>query len=460
MIAQLPDVAEMQERLAAWCERYRVPGAAIGWMRGDEARTAAAGVTNVDTQVDVTPDTLFQAGSITKVFTTSLIMQLVEQDRLDLDAPVAEYLPALRFGDATGDVTVRHLLTHTSGVDGDFFGDFGRNDDAVERYVEACAELPQVFPVGEMWSYCNAGFVVLGRIIEVLTGMPWHRALVVRLLGPLGLEQTVVRPEDALLRRTSAGHHVSPSLEISLARPWNMPWAAGPAGSTMCSTVSDLLAFARMHLEGGAAPGRDRLLSPESVRAMQEPQVELPRAPGAWASHWGLGWMLFDWGGRRVIGHDGGTIGQASSVRILPDERVAVAVLTNSPGGNLLASRVMYWLFGQSLGIDVPPRPSPPEQRPEIDLEPYAGVYQRYGVETSVRLEGGALVCETVIHGALSPNAPPPPAIPLLPVDSSLFLQREPSGVHTPVVFSGFERGRPRYMFINRVARRVDGGAP
>jgi len=450
----------MTERLATWAERYRVPGATVAWMHGDEIQAAGAGVTNVNTGVPVTPDTLFQIGSITKVYTTTLIMQLVDEGRIDLGASPADYLPGLRFGDdaAMGEITIRHLLTHTSGVDGDFFDDFGRGDDAVERYVAACANLPQLFPPGSMWSYCNAGFAVLGRIIELMTGMTWDAALRTRLLDALGVSHTVTLPEEALLHLAAAGHRVSPSLDISLVDRWVMPRGAGPAGATPCSTVSDMLAFAKLHINGGVAPDGRRLLSEESVREMQRPQVTMPGIPGEFASHWGLGWMLFDWGGRRVIGHDGGTIGQQSSLRILPEENFGVAVLTNSMTGSLLVSRIMRWLFEQVMGVEMPPRPAPPESPAQLDLEPYAGEYERLGFKISIALKDGVLATTTVNTGPLATDADRFPATPMYAVDRSLFVQKTPLGTFQPVVFSEFDsEGHPRYMFASRVARRVAG---
>jgi CubicO group peptidase (beta-lactamase class C family) len=344
----------MAERLATWIERYRVAGAAIAWMKDGAVTSAAAGVTNMNTGVETTPDTLFQIGSITKVYTTTLIMQLVDEGRIDLDAPPSKYLPDLRFGDAASApaITVRQLLTHTSGVDGDFFDDHGRGDGCVERYVAACGGLPQLSRPGAMHSYCNAGFVVLGRIIEVLTGMGWDMALKERLLKPLGVTHTVTLPEDALRYRTALGHMFDASLAMIPSPQWTMARSAGPAGATPNSTVADLLAFGKMHMDGGVAQDGARVLSEESVRAMQAPQFALPETPGEGAAHWGLGWMLFDWGGRRVIGHDGGTIGQMSSLRLLPEERFGVAILTNaSPTGGLLTSRVLRWLFKEGAGI-------------------------------------------------------------------------------------------------------------
>ncbi|MBF6600230.1 MAG: beta-lactamase family protein [Dehalococcoidia bacterium] len=457
---QLPSSEEMRERLAAWCERYRVPGASIAWTHGDETHSAAAGVINLGTGVEATPDTLFQIGSITKVYTTTLIMQLVDEGRLALDAPACTYLPRLRFADetATRTVTIRQLLTHTSGVDGDFFEDFGRGDDCVEKYVAACATLPQVFAPGAMFSYCNAGFVVLGRIIETMTGLGWDDALKTRLLRPLGVSHTVTLPEQALLHRTAAGHIFDAQLALRPAPVWGMARSAGPAGATPCSTVDDLLAFARMHVAGGVASDGTRLVSEASVRAMQQVQHDLPSQPGEGPSHWGLGWMLFDWGGRRVIGHDGGTIGQISSLRVLPEERFAVAVLTNAvTSGAILASRIMRWLFAETLGIAMPEHPRPPEEPVRIDLRPYAGVYGRLGFRIEVEEHDGALTLTTTNTGPLAALAPPLPPSELIAVEPGLFLERNPyMRVYTPLRFSDIEDGRARYLRQTRVARRVE----
>ena len=453
---QLPSLELLQQRLDTWRERYYVAGTALGVMLGDEVRAVGSGVINVQTGVDTTPDTLFQIGSITKVYTTTLIMQLVDEGRIELDAPARKYLPDLRFGDdRAADVTIRHLLTHTSGVDGDFFDDFGRGDDCVERYVAGCATLPSLFAPGAMWSYCNAGFVVLGRIIETMTGMSWDRALRERLLDRIGAHATVTLPEEAMRFRAAHGHAVDPSLKISLTPMWHMPRAQAPAGSTPCGSVTDLLTFARLHIDGGRASDGTAVLSPASVTAMQQSQFTLPAQPGPGANQWGLGLMLFDWDGRRVIGHDGGTIGQISSLRVLPEERFAVAVLTNTaPTGGLLGARAVTWLFNELFGIETPARPKPPEHAPPVDLARYVGTYEKLGARIVFAGANAGLEITYTNTGPLpGPELPP---MPLIPVNEELFLQYERyTNVYQPVVFSAFEGGRPAYFFSGRVARRT-----
>src|SRR5262249_41028668 len=136
------DTAHWQRRLAALAARHKVPGATLGMLRvrpdaDDELAEAAYGTLNVDAGVAATTESLFQIGSITKVWTATVVMQLVDEGLLDLDAPIAEVLPELRLSDpdVTKQVTMRHLLTHTSGIDGDVFTDTGRGDDCLEKYA-------------------------------------------------------------------------------------------------------------------------------------------------------------------------------------------------------------------------------------------------------------------------------------------------------------------------------------
>src|SRR6185437_13105108 len=159
------DGAYWERRLAVLAERHKVPGASLGILRTgasgrpDEVIEAAYGYANFPARIEATTDTLFQIGSMSKVWTATLAMQLIDEGKLDLDAPVADVLPELRLADAevAKTVTMRHLLNHTSGIDGDVFTDTGRGDDCVEKYVALLAEQKQNHPLGATWSYCNAG---------------------------------------------------------------------------------------------------------------------------------------------------------------------------------------------------------------------------------------------------------------------------------------------------------------
>ena len=169
-------------------QKFDVPGASIAVWHDGVLSEAAAGVVNLNTGVEATPDTLFQIGSITKLYTTVLILQLVEEGLLSLDEPIRTYLPDFKVSDAeaTAKVTLRHLLTHTSGIDGDYFVDAGRGEDRIEKFVSQLGDLPNLSPLGHMFAYCNVGFVIAGRVIEKVTGLTWDKAMRTRIVKNIG----------------------------------------------------------------------------------------------------------------------------------------------------------------------------------------------------------------------------------------------------------------------------------
>jgi CubicO group peptidase (beta-lactamase class C family) len=435
-------------RLEERAAEQRVPGAALAVMQGDEVFEATTGVLNRNTGVETTPDSLFQIGSITKTFTSTLVMQLVDEGRVDLDAPVWAYLPELQLadGDAAEQITVRQLLTHTSGIDGDFFEDTGRGDDCIERYVLACRALPQLHAPGELFSYCNAGFALLGRVIEKLRATTWDQALRDHVLRPIATTGMGTLPEEALLHRAASGHIVRPgSDEPSLAPIWRLPASNGPAGATPFACARDLLRFARAHIDDGLAESGARILAEGTAARMRELQVSPPA--GALASGWGLGWMLFDWGPEPVFGHDGGTIGQFAFLRILPERRAAIALLTN--GGN--ASQLYRDLFNDVLAelsdLAIPPLPTP-DPSPGLDLSLYEGRYERLQTGIDVGLEQGVLKAESRgLRGIL--RALPVQTDTLEPVSRETFLAHPSSPLMPTSVVSFLEfdtDGRPGYL--------------
>ena len=327
------DAAHWQHRLAALAKRHKVPGAQLGILRyapgrEDELVETAYGTLNLATGSPATTTSLFQIGSITKVWTATVVLQLVDEGLVELDTPVAEVVPELRLSDpdVTKSVTIRHLLTHTSGIDGDVFTDTGRGDDCLEKYVDVLAEAAQNHPLGATWSYCNSGFSLLGRVIEKLTGTTWDQAMRDRLFTPLGLARTVTLPEEAILHSAAVGH-IDVDGEQVPSPTWGLMRSVGPAG-LVTSTVADVLAFARLHMTGGLAADGTRVLSEKSAAAMTAHEADLPDKY-ILGDSWGLGWIRFGWDGQRLIGHDGNTLGQAAFLRILPEQGLAVALLTN-----------------------------------------------------------------------------------------------------------------------------------
>ncbi|WP_274556232.1 serine hydrolase domain-containing protein [Streptomyces spiramyceticus] len=449
---------DLRARLAELAERHRIPGATVAVQRGDEIVEAAYGVLDKETGYPATTDSIFQTGSVTKVWTATLIMQLVDEGLADLDAPVARYLPDFRVTDeaVSAAVTLRQLLCHTGGFEGDIFDDHGPGDDAVERFVAGLSgPSRQLFTCGELWSYCNSGYVVLGRIVEVLTGLTWEAALRERIAVPLGMTELATSPGEAIRHRVAMGHVPGPDGEPVKAPLWNMPRSNAPAGSTLTLSVRDQLRFAKMHISGGVAPDGTRVLSEESVRAMREPQAAVPGV-GPLADHWGLGWELFDWKGGPVIGHDGGTIGQSALLRIVPEQDVAVAILTN--GGGFFGLHVLVTeLLADLAGVSVPPLPVPPDEPPTVDLRFFTGRYESVTCEAEVVQVGEALsvVVRPLGPAAALPGEDAPNSTVMVPLDArTLVALRETDGRYQTYTFLG-DGDKARFLHLGRAVPRA-----
>ncbi|HWS31579.1 MAG TPA: serine hydrolase domain-containing protein [Actinoplanes sp.] len=232
-------------RLDELLARHGVPGAQVAVLAGGEIRDEAAGVLSRATGVEVTTDAVFEVGSITKIWTATLVQRLADAGRLDLDRPIREHLPGFRLADpvATATMTARHLLTHTSGIDGNHFIDTGRNDDAIERFVATLAEAEHPLPPGTVLSYSNSGYAVLGRLVEVLYGRPFHDVLRDELIVPLGLRTAAVDTYQAILRRAAVGHVGSEPVT-----DWAVSYYSAPSGSHFAISARELLQFVRLHL--------------------------------------------------------------------------------------------------------------------------------------------------------------------------------------------------------------------
>ena len=408
----------LARRLEELCAEHHVPGAVAGLWHDGDIETAATGVCSTSTGIEVTPDTLFQIGSITKVWTATLVMQLVDDGLVDLDAPVKTYLPDLVLSDeeTTRAVTVRHLLTHTSGIADLDFGPFGRGDDCVARFVAGLAGRPMLHEPGRFMSYCNSGFPVLGSLVEVLRGTTWDAAIRERISQPLGLTRTFTLPEEVLLHRAAVGHEKKLDNSQVPAAQWGIPRAAGPAG-LITQTIDDLLAFAAMHIEDGTS-----VLSATSARAMREPQLVAPTAP----EPRGLAWNRFSWDDTAVVGHDGGTIGQLSFLRVVPERRFAYALLTNSYAAALVQRDLLCELVDERLGIDVPDVPDAPEAPVAVEAERYTGRWTWQGLTVDITDAGGRLSAKLVIPAEGEQPPPDIPAIAMTALDDDRFLVRVP----------------------------------
>jgi CubicO group peptidase (beta-lactamase class C family) len=461
-MANLDEISQhVQDRLPRLLAENNVPGAALAVSVGAQVTEHAAGLLSKATGVEATVDSVFQVGSITKVWTSTLLMQLVDAGELDLDAPVRRYLPEFRLADesAAAEITTRQLMCHTAGFEGDIFTDTGPGDDCVEKYVATLATVAQLFAPGAMFSYNNAGYCVLGRIVEVLREQPFDACLRDHLFKPLALTHAATSANEAILHRAAVGHiEPAPDAEPVPAPVWSLMRSNAPAGSVLSMRPRDLLTLARVHVAGGKTPDGTVVLSPASVKAMQEPQVKLPGA-GEMATAWGLGWEIYDLPGGTVIGHDGDTIGQSAFLRVVPQRDVAIALLTN--GGNPIA--VYTEIFGDLLrelaGVELPTPPTPPAEPEPADTRRYLGTYASEITELTVSQDdSGRIWLDETPKGIAAEFGQQVDRKELVPLEpDTLITVRADHGRHETHVFLGDDgTGRALYIHSGRATRRAD----
>ena len=415
-----PSMATNVERrlttvVAAAMDRFTVPGVAIGVVHENKDHRVARGITSVEFPLDVDDQTMFQIGSTTKTFTGTALMMLIEEGKVDLDAPVRRYLPKFALPDAAvaKGLNVRHLVTHSSGFVGDYFDDLGRGTDAIRRIVGRMrTKAPQLTPPDAVWSYNNAAFYVLGRMIEEITGEVYEDVIRTRIFEPLGMDRTFWFPEQVMTYKTALGHVLKPDGSLKVARPWGLMRAANPAGGIV-STVVDQLAYARFHLSGGRTADGARLLKGATIKQMQKALF-----PIGWgmADHMGVTWMLERIGGVTLVKHGGSINGHMSEFLMVPSKGFAVTVLTNGQRGHEVGTTVINWCLKELLGLE---RPAPAVKPLSANAAAgYVGRYPAGIAEYVVTADDGGLVVTVEVQKDLLEADPDvaaqmPPPLPL-----------------------------------------------
>jgi CubicO group peptidase (beta-lactamase class C family) len=349
-------LSALDDGFVALCEdalgRVGVPGAAVGVLTAGETLSRAFGVVGAGGP-PVTPETTFRIGSITKPFTATLALYLALSQALDF----AEEVPA-----PNPDVTVRHLLAHLGGFESEA-GDlsrFGDGDDALTRLATELLRQRQIVPPGELWSYCNAGYWLLGWILAERAGSSFEDALTDWVLRPLGLSRTGFDPPEA------TGHDPDPV-------PDAYPRARRPSGG-LVSNVVDLLEFARFHVD-----------EPETA-LLRESVAPTPDG------HYGFGFALERAGELELWGHNGTYGGFQSRFVLEPVRRFGFVGLSNSSRGGLALDEILDAALERALGARRPRPATVPVARAELEL--LAGRYVQPELHIELRADGGGLGVE------------------------------------------------------------------
>ena len=401
----MPDFEVLEEFLRERMRRTRLPGVSLALVRGEEVVYARGfGFRDLEKRLPATPATAYGIGSITKSFTALGILQLVEEGKLSLDDAVEKFLP-LKIRPFGEPIRVWHLLSHTAGIpalayaEAELRWEQGTGGKplalaTVEDFVawlNGATDWVEARP-GERWFYLNEGYILLGGIIEKLSGLSYADYVRKKILEPLGMRNTGFLGEEV----------------PELATPYMVPQEGQPhpgkirpipigSDGALVSTVLDLAKYLGMWLRRGAP-----LLSEKSYEELVKPRVPIPSEP-RWPepvgqAFYALGLSVQKFFGRTLIGHGGSVFVYTAHLGFVPEEKVGVAVLANGSGYPMaqFAQAALALLLGEPL-----------EKLPFVRLEALAerifGVYATYRdtMRVSVRPRGGAL--ELVVEDREAP---------------------------------------------------------
>jgi CubicO group peptidase (beta-lactamase class C family) len=312
--------AKIQEVLALAHKYRQFNGTALVAENGKVIYKGAFGPANIEWDIPNTPDTKFRLGSITKQFTATVILQLVEQGKIKLDAKLTDYLPEYRKD--TGDkVTIHHLLTHTSGIPSytsqpGFFENVSRNPYKVDEFVKKYASDDFEFQPGSKYTYNNSGYFLLGAIIERVTGKTYEQVLQANIFDPAGMKNTGYDHHDTIIPKRASGYRKTPdSYTNAPYLDMSIPYAAG----SLYSTVEDMYLWDQ-------ALYTDKLLSAQSKALMYKPFLD----------DYGYGWVITNASFKQndqpvqVITHNGGINGFTTTIVRFPKEKNLIVMLDNT----------------------------------------------------------------------------------------------------------------------------------
>jgi CubicO group peptidase (beta-lactamase class C family) len=313
--AQNDLAAKVNEFVKAEMERQRIPGVSLAVVRdGQPVLVKGYGLANVEHQVPVKPETVFQSGSVGKQFTAAAVMMLVEDGKINLDDRISKY-----FANAPAswrDITVRHLLTHTAGTT-DYPRDFDFRRDYTEDELLTRAEaIPLAFRPGEKWSYSNLGYATLGILISKVTGKFYGEFLQERIFRPLGMNTARIITEADIVPNRAAGYRLVKG-ELK-NQEWVSPVVNTTADGSLYLTTLDMIRW-------DAALYTEKLLKRSSLDQMWT-RVKLNNNQ---IQPYGFGWRLDEVGKHRLIEHGGSWQGFKSHIARYPDDKFTVIVFAN-----------------------------------------------------------------------------------------------------------------------------------
>jgi CubicO group peptidase (beta-lactamase class C family) len=409
------------------------PGAAVAVVLGDRVVFSHGyGVASVDTGAPLTPDMLFRLGSTTKMFTASAVVGLALEGKLDLNAPVSRYISGL---DPTiGQLTANQLLSHTSGLH-DEAPMFGSHDDAaLGNGIHAWKADFMFAPPGRIYSYSNPGYWLAGYLAEAVSGKPYADLIATRILVPLGMQRSTLRPAMAMTWPLAQGHEIRDG-HPAVIRPAADNASGWPAGS-MFSSALELSRFVIAFMNDGRLDGQ-QVLPPKVIAGISSPHAEIPGGD----QHYGYGLQLSTSRGMHWVEHGGSRAGYGSTIRMAPERKFAVIIVANRSGSGM--PKLADAISESVLALD-PKSEREPSTHPlsAEELHRCAGVYVNGTSKVELEADGGVLKANT--DGAIQ----------RFPRAGDKFLSNE--GQSSKLVLVPDSNGRVEFVFVNgRAFRRV-----
>lgn len=318
--AQSPAADEVSDYVNAEMQRQHIPGLSLLVVRGGKiVRAQGFGLSNVELQVPVKPETIFQSGSVGKQFTATAVMMLVEEGKVGLDDKLTKYFP--NAPDQWKEVTIRELLSHTAGF-GDYPKDFNFRKDWTEDELLKMGEgIPLAYVPGTKWEYSNLGYLTLGILIHRVTGEFYGDFLQQRIFQPLGMSSTRIISEADIVPNRAAGYRLVKS-ELK-NQEWVAPMVNTTADGSLYFSILDLAKW-------DAALYTGKLLNRSSLDLMWTPVKLKSGQPNK--GNYGFGWFIDERGGHRCIHHDGSWQGFETAIDRYVDDQLTVVALTNLAG--------------------------------------------------------------------------------------------------------------------------------
>lgn len=313
------DFAAIDAYLQAAMKQHRLPGMSVAIVQGDDI-VFAKGYGEASPGRPMTPDTPMYIGSTSKTFTSLAVMQLVEQGKLELDAPVKSYIPWFQVGDpeSTKTITLRHLLTHTSGLTDQNYNDHNLPDDAsLEDAVRDLVHAAPVSAPGESWHYFNPGYAVLGYLVEQTSGQSYGDYIAEHIFQPIGMANAFSEPAQAA--DLAQGHLALFGFPVPFGQPHRRYGL--PEGYLIVS-ANDMARYLMMIMNDGQV-GDQQVISVESLRKMFNP-VRLPQHQS-----YGLGWEIERYYGEPHIYHGGSNEAFKHEAMFFPEKDLGLVIQIN-----------------------------------------------------------------------------------------------------------------------------------